>query len=196
MQEYLRPTEIIDWEDPAILELARQLKSGTVTETAKNCYEWVRDNIKHSWDYRLNPVTCAASEVLQAGTGHCFAKSHLLAALLRANDIPAGLCYQRLSINDDGAPYSLHGLNAVLLPEFGWYRLDSRGNKATVNAQFHPPVEQLAFKPAIEGEMDLPGIFSDPLPDVVAALRTYPTSEAFVANLPDLTPANRSAFSL
>lgn len=196
MEEYLRPSEIIDWETPAILELARQLKGGTVTETAKSCYEWVRDNIKHSWDYRLNPVTCTASEVLQAGTGHCFAKSHLLAALLRANDIPAGLCYQRLSINDDGAPYSLHGLNAVFLPEYGWYRIDPRGNKAAVNARFHPPVEQLAFKPSIEGEMDLPGIFSDPLPDVVNALRTYRTSEAFVANLPDLTPTNRAVFSL
>ena len=34
------------------------------------------------------------------------------------------------------------------------------------------------------------------LPDVVAALRNNPTSEEFVANLPDLTPTNRLAFSL
>jgi len=39
-------------------------------------------------------VTCSASEVLREGTGICFAKSHLLAALLRAVGIPAGLCYQ------------------------------------------------------------------------------------------------------
>ena len=192
MQEYLRPTEIIDWEDPAILELAHRLKDATVEGTAKNCYEWVRDNIKHSWDYKMNPVTCSASEVLQAGTGYCYAKSHLLAALLRANAIPAGLCYQRLSINDDGAPYSLHGLNAVLLPEFGWYRVDPRGNKATVNAQFDPPVERLAFKTAMEGEMDLPGIFSDPLPEIVQALRTYKTYDALFDNLPDLASSQES----
>ena len=185
MEEYLKSTEIIDWEDPAVLELARQLKAATVEETARQCYEWVRDNIRHSWDYQLNPVTCAASEVLAAGTGYCFAKSHLLAALLRANAIPAGLCYQRLSFNDDGPPYTLHGLNAVFLPEYGWYRIDPRGNKATVNARFTPPVEQLAFKINLAEEADLPGIYSDPLPEVVEVLRTYTTYDAVAANLPD-----------
>jgi len=38
----------------------------------------------------MNPVTCKASDVLIYGTGYCYAKSHLLAALLRANAIPAG----------------------------------------------------------------------------------------------------------
>ena len=45
-----------------------------------------------------------------------------------------------------GAPYTLHGLNAILLPEIGWYRVDPRGNRAGVNAQFIPPQEQLAFE--------------------------------------------------
>jgi transglutaminase-like putative cysteine protease len=92
----------------------------------------------------MNPVTCRASEVLQHKTGYCFAKSHLLAALLRANQIPVGFCYQRLSIDDNGAPYSLHGFNAVYFPEVGWYRVDARGNKEGVTAQFTPPQEQLA----------------------------------------------------
>jgi transglutaminase-like putative cysteine protease len=193
MQEYLKSTEIIDWENPAVSALAEQLKGATAEETARSCYEWVRDNIRHSWDYRMNPVTCAASEVLAAGTGYCYAKSHLLAALLRANSIPTGLCYQRLSINDDGAPYSLHGLNAVYLPEFGWYRIDPRGNKATVNAQFTPPVEQLAFKLNLEWEADLPGIYSDPLPEVVQVLRTYTTYDAVYANLPDVPVSSQAS---
>lgn len=62
--------------------------------------DFVRDQIRHSADYRPNPVTCKASEVLRHGTGYCYAKSHLLAALLRANGVPAGLCYQRLSVGD------------------------------------------------------------------------------------------------
>ncbi len=195
MQEYLKSTEIIDWENPAVSELAQQLKGATAEETARNCFEWVRDNIRHSWDYRMNPVTCAASEVLAAGTGYCYAKSHLLAALLRANSIPTGLCYQRLSINDDGAPYSLHGLNAVYLPEFGWYRIDSRGNKAPVNAQFTPPVEQLAFNLNLEWEADLPGIYSDPLPEVVRVLRTYTTYDAVYANLPDVPVSSQASLT-
>ena len=145
--DYLQATDIIDWQHPAVLSLAQSLAEGrgSVDAIARTCFEWVRDRIRHSSDHHLNPVTCSASEVLHHQTGYCFAKSHLLAALLRANGIPAGFCYQRLSINDNGAPYSLHGFNAVRLPDLGWYRMDARGNKPGVNAQFTPPTEQLAY---------------------------------------------------
>jgi transglutaminase-like putative cysteine protease len=129
---FLRPTEIIDWQDPAVLAKSRELAAGTTdqTEIARRCFEWVRDEIQHSSDFHRNPVTCIASGVLKEATGYCYAKSHLLAALLRANGIPAGFCYQRLSIHDKGAPYSLHGLNAVHLPRYGWYRIDAATSPA------------------------------------------------------------------
>jgi len=141
MKKYLKSTEIIDCSNPSIIKLAGKLSAGATSDEvfAKKTFEWVRDNIKHSYDFRLNPVTCKASDVLLHKTGYCYAKSHLLAALLRANGIPAGLCYQRLSIDGQGSPYSLHGLNAVHLKDFGWYRIDARGNKPGVDAQFCPP---------------------------------------------------------
>jgi len=187
MEPFLKPTEVIDWIHPAVSRLARELAKNTTgrLETAKRCFAWVRDSIQHSSDFQRNPVTCAASAVLLSGTGYCYAKSHLLAALLRANGIPAGFCYQRLSIDHTGAAYSLHGLNAVYLPEFGWYRVDSRGNKPGVNAQFSPPVEQLAFHVNLPAEKSFPEILPDPLPIVVTALRTYSTWEALYKNLPD-----------
>ncbi|TXL16153.1 Cro/Cl family transcriptional regulator [Methylococcaceae bacterium HT4] len=125
MKKYLESSKYINWSNPEIKELAKLLSSGLPDKKsiAKNCFEWVRDNIRHSSDYKLNPVTCKASDVLIHKTGYCYAKSHLLAALLRANNIPAGLCYQRLSVEDDGAPYCLHGLNAVFLKNHGWYRV-------------------------------------------------------------------------
>lgn len=46
--------------------------------------------IKHSWDVQDKRVTKTAAEVLEQGVGICWAKSNLLAALLRANGIPAG----------------------------------------------------------------------------------------------------------
>lgn len=187
MDDYLRSTEIIDWEHPDVLALAERLRGETPAETARRCFEWVRDEIRHSYDYRMNPVTCSASEVLQAGTGYCYAKSHLLAALLRANSIPAGLCYQRLTAYEDGQ-YSLHGLNAVYLPEYGWYRIDARGNKPGVDAQFTPPVEQIAFRAAEAGEVDFSAILSEPLPQVVSALRNFGTWDEVSANLPDADP--------
>ena len=185
MNEVLQSTEIINWQHPDVLRQAQALSGGTVLEVAQRCFEWVRDEIRHSFDYQMNPVTCRASEVLQAGTGYCYAKSHLLAALLRANDIPAGLCYQRLRVDENEDRYSLHGLNAVYLPEFGWYRIDPRGNKSGVNAQFRPLVEQLAFKLESEGEVLFPQIWAEPLPQVVQALRSYSTWDEVWRNLPD-----------
>ncbi len=186
-EPFLRSTEVIDWQHPAVLAKSRELVSGAgnPVEAARRSFEWVRDEIQHSSDFRRNPVTCSASEVLKEGTGYCYAKSHLLAALLRANGIPAGFCYQRLSIDDKGAPYSLHGLNAVHLPQFGWYRVDARGNKRGVNAQFTPPIEQLAFRIYFPEERVFSEILPNPLPVVVSALRAHTTWDAMLANLPD-----------
>jgi transglutaminase-like putative cysteine protease len=185
---FLRSTDIIDWRHPEVLARGRALADGTSDPLviAKRCFQWVRDEIKHSRDQRLQPVPCAASETLRAGSGYCFAKSHLLAALLRANNIPAGLCYQRLSRDGNGSPFTLHGLCAVRLPQFGWYRIDPRGNRADVDAQFVPPVEQLAFSISLPDEADLPEIWPDPLPAIVEALRKHATADALWQNLPDV----------
>jgi transglutaminase-like putative cysteine protease len=187
MQQYLTPSEYIDWQHPAILEKAESLSRGAADqiEVAKVCFEWVRDNIRHSRDYRDDTITCRASDVLLEGTGYCYAKSHLLAALLRANGIPAGLCYQRLSKDDNGPPFCLHGLNAIYLPGHGWYRADPRGNKAGVNAQFRPPIEKLAFVVNLPGEADLPEIWAEPLQPVTEVLRTHKGYKEVWENLPD-----------
>ena len=193
LSEFLKATEVIDADHPAVVARAQAIaaEQNDAVVVAKRCFEWVRDEIKHSHDYGLQAVTCAASEVLREGSGYCYAKSHLLAALLRANGIPAGLCYQRLSRDDNGEPYSLHGLNAIFLPDFGWYRVDPRGNRKGVDAQFSPPVEQLAFHVSLPGEADLPEIWADPLPSVAHALRTHTTAESLWENLPDVTLLKR-----
>ena len=188
MKIYLASTEYINWQQPAVLEKALELSEGLSSDEAiaKACFEFVRDEIKHSWDYQINPVTCKASDVLAQGTGYCYAKSHLLAALLRANKIPAGLCYQRLTISGDKPPFCLHGLNAVYLKNHGWYRIDARGNKEETNAQFCPPKEQLAFPILSEGEADLPEIWSEPLAVIVDTLTQNLDFLAVANNLPDI----------
>ncbi|HEY9828985.1 MAG TPA: transglutaminase family protein [Stenomitos sp.] len=198
MEEYLQTSEVIDWNHPAILALAQTIASEHKTSEAiaKACFEWVRDEIHHSYDYQMNPITCRASDVLQYKTGYCYAKSHLLAALLRANGIPAGFCYQRLSINDQGAPYCLHGFNAVYLPEVGWYRVDARGNREGVDAQFTPPQERLAFKIQVSEEADFPAIFSKPLQVVVEALQAQSTWDEMLRNLPDVSFESSKSYGL
>jgi len=199
MEHYLDSSEYIDWNHPLVHATAAELAEGYDSDeaVAKRCFEFVRDSIKHSWDYRMNPVTCRASDVLIHGTGYCYAKSHLLAALLRANAVPAGLCYQRLTVETDGPPYCLHGLNAVYLKQYGWYRIDARGNKPGVAAEFSPPTENLAF-PIIDAlERDFPEIWAEPLSLVVKALTLNKTVEHVFDNLPDVEvmPSNPSAKS-
>jgi transglutaminase-like putative cysteine protease len=188
MQRYLSPSTYIDFDTPEVMAAARRLAGGASSErdVVRACFEYVRDAIRHSSDFKLNPVTCKASDVLRHETGYCYAKSHLLAALLRANGIPAGLCYQRLSVGDGGAPYCLHGLNAVYLRDVGWYRIDARGNKPGVDARFEPPVERLAFAIRAREERMLPEVWAEPLPVVVAALECYDTWDRVLANLPDV----------
>ncbi|WP_337175015.1 transglutaminase family protein [Paludisphaera sp.] len=186
MRAYLEATPVVDWRDREVLALARRLSHGDPFVAARRCYEWVRDEIKHSGDYRLDPVTCSASQVLRHGTGFCYSKSHLLAALLRANAIPAAFCYQRLSVDEDGLSFCLHGLNSVHLPGIGWYRVDARGDREGIVTAFDPPTERLAFEPRLAGEADFKLMLPGPLSVVVKALRGSRGRAQLLERLPDL----------
>jgi transglutaminase-like putative cysteine protease len=187
MTEFLQRTAVIDWDEPEVMARAAEL-AGRATdeeEIARRCFDWVRDEVRHSSDHGIGVVTCAASEVLRERAGFCYAKSHLLAALLRARGIPAALCYQRLGLDEGGRNFCLHGMVAVYLGRHGWYRVDPRGNKAGIITEFCPPVERLAFGVTRRGELDVPGLFADALPSVVATLRHWKTAEEVALNLPD-----------
>lgn len=186
MHDWLRPTPIIDFEHPAIRAFAPQLvDEAGPTATAARCFHWVRDQIRHSIDSGDRRVTMRASDVLSHRTGLCYAKSHLLAALLRANGIPCGFVYQRLA--DDGAAtgFCLHGLNAVWLAEHGWYRADPRGNRPGISTTFEPPLERLAFSTRQPGEGLIEEVFCDPLPVVVESLSRHTDVTELCGDLPD-----------
>lgn len=189
LEPFLRATKVVDWDRPEVLALARQLARGKVqrVDVARSCFEWVRDEVAHTVDHRLDKVTCSASEVLRERTGFCFAKSHLLAALLRANGIAAGFVYQRLALGNQAKAFCLHGLNAVWLPDVGWYRIDARGNRDDLRADFDPPREVLPFPCVVPGEQLFPEVYAEPLRRVVDVLRRHTTRAEFEANLPDAT---------
>lgn len=188
LQDYLEATEIIDWKSPEIRLLADVLVAGSASdvEKAKRLYEWVRDEIPHSADAGHETVTCRASEVLRHRTGICYAKAHLLAALLRAVGVPAGLCYQVLRYDDSSERLVVHGLNGIYLESLGrWIRVDARGNKPGVNAQFCVEREQLAFPvdPTL-GEFTSETIFARPLSGIVECLASHGTVTGLMAHLP------------
>ncbi|MDE6068304.1 MAG: transglutaminase family protein [Treponemataceae bacterium] len=190
IDDYLKHDDVIDFKNEAVSKLADALfqKADGELDFIKAAYEFVRDKISHSADRGEDAVTCAASEVLKAGHGICFAKSHLLAALLRAKSVPAGFCYQKLILDDETAPVLIcHGLNGAHIKERKkWIRLDARGNKAGVNAQFSLETERLAFAVRPElGEED--GFVIYPAPDVkvVEKLRNAKTRTELWGNLPE-----------
>ncbi|WP_418057375.1 transglutaminase-like domain-containing protein [Pimelobacter simplex] len=170
---YLGSDEVVDSTAPAVMALAARLGAGPDADPvdfARTAFAWVRDEIAHAGDAGDPRFAVSATEVLADGVGWCYAKAHLLAAVLRAGGVPTGLCYQWLV---DGAGHVLHGLVAVHL-DGAWHRQDPRGNKPGVAAEFSLGVERLAWPvdPAA-GEADLPAVHAVPAAGVVAALRQH-----------------------
>ena len=149
LAEYRNSTPWVDFEHPEIQAYLAATPGNGRSEEAiiRADFEFVRDRVAHSWDIGSRRVTGRASEVLRHREGICYAKSHLLAALLRGRGIPAGLCYQRLTLGDmPDTGHCVHALNAVWLSSRqAWIRLDARGNKPGVDAQFSLGEERLAF---------------------------------------------------
>lgn len=190
IDSYLESTDIIDFEGCKEIKLkSLEFKNtgNTEIEIVNNIYRYVRDEISHSADIEGKVITCKASEVIKYKQGICYAKSHLLTAMLRFLGYPTGLCYQKLILDDDKAAYIvLHGINAVYLKEIDrWIRLDARGNKEGINAQFSIENEKLAFPVRKEkGEEDIWIIFSKPDSNVIKSLNKYADPIELYNNLP------------
>jgi transglutaminase-like putative cysteine protease len=185
--KFLAASEIIDRNHPAVQRLAGEVERQTPVETVRTAYETVRDRYPHSYDIGAPEVSVSASDVIRHGHGICFAKSHLLAAVLRACGVPAALCYQRLRYGDaDPGRTCLHGLNAVWLEDLRrWHRLDPRGNKPGIHAAFDIERERLAYLVCPElGERDYPARDGEPLGCVIDALRGSRTVRELDARLP------------
>lgn len=167
IEKYLSVSKYINWKDNSILSKADEFKLKYADEVflIKVIYEFVRDEIKHSWDVQDKRVTKSATEVLEQGVGICWAKANLLAALLRACGILAVICYQRLTLGDvPETGFCIHALNAVYIKSLNrWIRLDARGNKTGVYAQFDLEQERLAFPVRKDlGEVDYGIVYANP----------------------------------
>ncbi len=188
--EYLEKTEYVDYDNPSVKSVAERFKAESQDELSliRNTYYFVRDEIKHSWDAQDKRVTVSASDTLLEGVGICWAKSNLLAALLRANGIPAGFSYQRLTLGDTpDTGFCIHAMNTVFVACLNkWISLDARGNKEGVNADFSTEEEKLAFEIKSEGEVDYHDNHSYPDKGLMKVLRENTDAiEMYLHHLPD-----------
>ncbi|UJF32471.1 transglutaminase-like domain-containing protein [Paenibacillus hexagrammi] len=177
INDYLIVTDEVDFEHHLIAELTIKLEASSQDQVdfIKKSYEYVRDEIDHSWDIQSSRITCSASEALIHKEGICYAKANLLCAILRRAGIPSGFCYQRLTLGETpDTGYCIHALNAVYVQKLGkWIRLDSRGNKPGVYAEFSLNEEKLAF-PIREDydEVDYLTIYTSPNAKTIKALKS------------------------
>lgn len=189
-ENYLEETEYVDYSDRNVNKLAQKLKNESNSEInlIQNTFYFVRDNINHSWDVQDNRVTVSASDVLREGVGICWAKANLLAALLRANGIPSGFSYRRLTLGDTpDTGYCIHALNTVYVSTINkWIRLDARGNNKNIHAEFSLEDEILAFKICSEGEFDYRDNHSSPNEKLMMILKNSTDAiDMYLHHLPD-----------
>lgn len=187
---YLEDTITIDWQTPAVMEQARVLLAGReiAEDRVRALFEFVRDEVDHSLDVETEKTPCRASEVLTERTGLCYAKSHLLAGLLRFAGHPTGFCYVRLADSEAAGRFTLHGFNGVYWAAGErWIFLDARGDRPGLETEcrFEAPFS-LAYAPdETAGEGFLPAIYRRPARRIIDLLERAPNFAAVRSNLPD-----------
>lgn len=113
LDEYLKPTAMVDSESPVVLERARELATGAHTpgEAIRSIFYFLRDEIR----YGRKNLYFRASQVLEEGMGNCTNKSTVLVAMARALNIPARLHYY--AIRKEGIKSVTHPLLYPLTPK-------------------------------------------------------------------------------
>lgn len=189
-EDYLEDIEnIIDIHHPFIQEKLEEIvaSADSLEDRARIAFDFVRDEIDHSFDTGSSVITISAVETLARREGICFAKAHLLAGLLRGMGIPTGFCYQRvLRKGTLESGYALHGLNAAYLEGHGWFRIDPRGNKPGISSEFSIHEEKLPYDIREEmGEIDYPYVYAAPLESVIRAMEESEDCQALFSGRPE-----------
>jgi len=184
---FLEENQYVDFSSQIIKEKASELflNVNDDIEKARIAYEFVRDEIPHSFDINAKTITARASDVLKHMTGICHAKANLLAALLRLQGIPVGFCYQYLTLaDDDSLGYCVHCYNAIFVDNH-WIKVDARGNKDGVDAQFSFDMPILAFPVRAEyGEYFWDGIYAKPNIETMKMLEKAEDIQYIIDNIP------------
>ena len=185
---FLQEHKYIDFSSPLIIEKAKQLfnQINIDVEKAKIAFEYVRDEIPHSFDIEAKIITAKASDVLKYQTGICHAKANLLAALLRTQGIPTGMFFQHITLaDDDSLGYCVHCFNAIYVDNH-WIKVDARGNTNGKNALFSLDKPILAFPNRQNyNEFFWPGIYANPHKDTMKMLDNATCIQDILDNIPD-----------
>jgi transglutaminase-like putative cysteine protease len=96
MEEYLQPTEFLDFDQKSVREFAEENTVGAKTEIEKAValYRTVRDGFQYNpYLLDLRRTGLKASDLLTRNHGYCVEKAVLLAASARAVGVPSRLSF-------------------------------------------------------------------------------------------------------
>lgn len=134
-EQYLRPTYVIDSDNPVIVDKARELTKGLDDDIQKavSLFYFVRDKIKYNlYVAKYSADHFKASNTLARGEGYCVQKSILLDALARSVGIPSALGFARC-VNHLLPEKIVRWLGGNMFPFHGYAELylDGKWVKAT-----------------------------------------------------------------
>ena len=122
MKDYLVPSELIQSDDPLLVEKAREITKGSRDswEAARRLSRWVSGNIQGAI-----PGGGTARGVYDSRSGECGGHSFLMAAFCRAVGIPARVAWGCMHLPERGGIFGQHGWNEIYMGEAGWIPVDT-----------------------------------------------------------------------
>ncbi len=119
VQPWLKPSRFVDSDNAKIVALSRTMKGADVKETIdKTVTSLVNIHSKQKGQAREMTASTALTT-----RGSCTSNANLLAALLRANGVPARILSGYPTWTKD--PYQTHYIVEAYVPSFGWYPIES-----------------------------------------------------------------------
>ncbi|CAA0121309.1 Uncharacterised protein [Halioglobus japonicus] len=167
-EECLAPSRFIDSAHPSITTLATSLTASSAGDVANavSLYYWVRDQVRYN-PYRVEktPEAYLASATLTVGEGWCVPKALLLAALCRAQGIPARVGYadvrnhlstERLRQSMQTDVFYYHGYTSLFL-EGRWVKATPAFNIELCEKFALRPLEFNGLEDSLYHEFDVAG---------------------------------------
>ena len=128
VEEYTRPTAIIDSDNPKIIRLASSLAQGETDlfAVAFKLGNWTKNNVAYDLNSQTANITQKASWVLDNREGVCDELTSLFIAMLRSLNVPArfvaGYAYTNSLLFTER--WGSHGWAEVYFPGYGWVPFD------------------------------------------------------------------------
>jgi transglutaminase-like putative cysteine protease len=150
--DYLKPGQIIRWDDPTVSEAAAEAAAGRKNEAdkASALFYFVRDRVLYNpYSPFFLPEHYYPAAILARGQGYCVQKSALLAAMARAEGIPARLVFADI-VNHRFSAKLLEYMGSNIFVHHGYVEMFVEGKWVKCTPSFEAPLCDKLEIPPVE----------------------------------------------